>query len=180
LRGETFVTRKITRAAAQIALGMTDKLFVGNLDASRDWGHAKDYVEAMWLMLQQPQPEDFVIATGITTKVRDFIRMTFEELEVELEFKGSGKDEKGYVKSSSGKYSLKPGQEVVAVDPNYFRPTEVDLLIGDATKAKEKLGWQPKYTLSAMVKEMVACDIEFFRKHKTLVEAGFHVLPQHE
>jgi GDPmannose 4,6-dehydratase len=180
LRGETFVTRKITRAAAQIALGITDKLFVGNLDASRDWGHAKDYVEAMWLMMQQQEPEDYVIATGITTKVRDFIRMSFEELEAELEFKGTGKDEKGYVKSCSNKYALKPGQEVVAVDPNYFRPTEVDLLIGDASKAKEKLGWQPKYSLNEMVKEMVACDLEFFRKHKTLVEAGFHVLPQHE
>lgn len=180
LRGETFVTRKITRAAAQIALGMIDKLYVGNLDASRDWGHAKDYVEAMWMMLQQSTPEDYVIATGITTKVRDFIRMTFEELGAEIEFRGSGPGEKGYVKSCSDKFSLKPGQEVVAVDPNYFRPTEVDLLIGDATKAKEKLGWQPKYTLKEMVKEMVAYDLELFQKHKILLEAGFHVLPQHE
>jgi len=180
LRGETFVTRKITRAAAQIALGMTDKLYVGNLDASRDWGHAKDYVEAMYLMLQQETAEDFVIATGITTKVRDFIRMTFVELGAELEFKGKGKEEKGYIKSSDGNFDLKPGQEVIAVDPNYFRPTEVDMLIGDATKAKEKLGWQPKYTLQGMVKEMVAYDLELFRKHKTLLEAGFHVLPQYE
>jgi GDPmannose 4,6-dehydratase len=180
LRGETFVTRKITRAAAQIALGMIDKLYIGNMDASRDWGHAKDYVEAMWLMLQHPVPEDFVIATGITTKVRDFIRMTFEELEAELEFKGSGKEEKGFIKSCSHKHTFKPGQQVVAVDPNYFRPTEVDMLIGDATKAKEKLGWTPKYTLTEMVKEMVAYDLELFQKHKTLVEAGFHVLPQHE
>ena len=180
LRGETFVTRKITRAAAQIALGMINKLYVGNLDASRDWGHAKDYVEAMWMMLQQPEPEDFVIATGITTKVRDFIRMTFEEMDVALEFKGTGKDEKGFVKSCSNAFNFQPGQEVVAVDPNYFRPTEVDLLIGDATKAKEKLGWQPKYTLKDMIKEMVAYDLELFRKHKTLVEAGFHVLPQYE
>lgn len=180
LRGETFVTRKITRAAAQIALGMMDKLYVGNLDASRDWGHAKDYVEAMYLMLQQDTPEDFVIATGITTKVRDFIRMTFEELGVELEFKGKGKEEKGYVKSSNGNFDLKPGREIIAIDPNYFRPTEVDLLIGDATKAKEKLGWQPKYSLQEMVKEMVAYDLELFRKHKTLLEAGFHVLPQYE
>ena len=178
LRGETFVTRKITRAAAQIALGVMDKLYVGNLDASRDWGHAKDYVEAMWMMLQQNEPEDFVIATGITTKVRDFIRMTFAELGAELEFKGSGKNEKGFIKSCDDSFSLKPGQEVVAVDPNYFRPTEVDLLIGDATKAKEKLGWQPKYTLHEMIKEMVAYDLELFRKHKTLVDAGFHVLPQ--
>lgn len=180
LRGETFVTRKITRAAAQIALGITDKMYIGNLDASRDWGHAKDYVEAMYLMLQQDEPEDFVIATGITTKVRDFIRMTFAELGVELEFRGKGDGEKGFIKSSDGSFDLKVGQEVVAVDPNYFRPTEVDLLIGDATKAKEKLGWQPKYTLQEMVKEMVAYDLELFRKHKTLLEAGFHVLPQYE
>jgi GDPmannose 4,6-dehydratase len=176
LRGETFVTRKITRAAAQIALGMINTLYVGNLDASRDWGHAKDYVEAMYLMLQQDEPEDFVIATGITTTVRDFIRMTFKE----LGFKGNGKDEKGFIKTCDNNFSLKPGQEIVAVDPNYFRPTEVDLLIGDATKAKEKLGWQPKYTLQEMVKEMVANDLELFRKHKILLEAGFHVLPQHE
>jgi len=180
LRGETFVTRKITRAAAQIALGMMDKLYVGNLDASRDWGHAKDYVEAMYLMLQQDEPEDFVIATGITTKVRDFIRLAFKELGAELEFRGKGKDEKGFIKSCDDNFTLKPGQEVVAVDPNYFRPTEVDLLIGDATKAREKLGWQPKYTLQEMVKEMVAYDLELFRKHKTLLEAGFHVLPQSE
>ncbi len=180
LRGETFVTRKITRGAAQLALGITDKLYIGNLDASRDWGHAKDYVGAMWLMLQQPQPEDFVIATGITTKVRDFIRMTFDEMNVEIEFKGSGKDEKGFVKSCSNEFAFKPGQEIVAVDPHYFRPAEVDMLVGDATKAKQKLGWQPRYTLKEMVKEMVAYDLELFRKHKTLLEAGFHVLPQHE
>lgn len=180
LRGETFVTRKITRGAAQIALGITKKLFIGNLDASRDWGHAKDYVEAMWLMLQQPDPEDFVIATGITTKVRDFIKMAFEELGAELEFRGSGKDEKGIIKSCTDEFGFKTGQEVVAVDPNYFRPTEVDMLIGDASKAKEKLGWAPKYSLKEMIKEMVAYDIEYFRKHKTLLEAGFHVLPQHE
>jgi GDPmannose 4,6-dehydratase len=180
LRGETFVTRKITRAAAQIALGMINKLYVGNLNASRDWGHAKDYVEAMWMMLQQDQPEDFVIATGITTTVRDFIRMTFKELGVELEFKGEGKDEKGFIKSCNDKFGFTTGQEVVAVDPNYFRPTEVDLLIGDASKAKDKLGWQPKYTLQEMVKEMVDYDLELFRKQKLLLQAGFHVLPQHE
>ena len=180
LRGETFVTRKITRAAAQIALGMMDKLYVGNLDASRDWGHAKDYVEAMYLMLQQDEPEDFVIATGITTKVRDFIRLTFRELGAELEFRGKGKDEKGFIKSCDDNFTLKPGQEVVAVDPNYFRPTEVDLLIGDATKAKEKLGWQPKYTLQEMVREMVDYDLELFKKQKLLLKAGFNVLPRHE
>lgn len=180
LRGETFVTRKITRAAAQIALGMINKLYVGNLNASRDWGHAKDYVEAMWMMLQQEEPEDFVIATGITTTVRDFIRMTFKELGVELEFKGEGKDEKGFIKSCDDKFNFKPGQEIVAVDSNYFRPTEVDLLIGDATKAKQKLGWKPKYTLQEMIREMVDYDLELFRKQKLLIQAGFHVLPQHD
>ena len=131
-------------------------------------------------MLQQEEPEDFVIATGITTKVRDFISMTFAEMGAELEFRGIGQNEKGYIKSCDDNFSFKVGQEVVAVDPNYFRPTEVDLLIGDATKAKEKLGWQPKYTLQEMVKEMVAYDLELFSKHKTLLEAGFHVLPQYE
>ena len=180
LRGETFVTRKITRAVAQIALGMINKLYVGNLNASRDWGHAKDYVEAMWMMLQQDEPEDYVIATGITTTVRDFIRMSFKELGVELEFKGKDKDEKGFIKTCDDRFSFKAGQEIVAVDENYFRPTEVDLLIGDATKAKQKLGWQPKYTLQEMVREMVGYDLELFRKQKLLLQAGFHVLPQHE
>ncbi len=180
LRGETFVTRKITRAAAQIALGMIPKLYVGNLNASRDWGHAKDYIEAMWMMLQQEEPEDYVIATGVTTTVRDFIRMSFKELGVELEFKGKDKEEKGFVRSCDDRFSFKAGQEIIAVDPSYFRPTEVDLLIGDATKAKQKLGWQPKYTLQEMVKEMVAYDLELFRKQKLLLEAGFHVLPMHE
>lgn len=180
LRGETFVTRKITRAVAQLSLGIINKLYVGNLDASRDWGHAKDFVEAMWLMLQQPTPEDFVIATGITTKVRDFISLAFKEVGVEIEYKGKGVSEKGYVKSCTTAYSFKAGQEVIAVDENYFRPTEVDLLIGDATKAKEKLGWQPKHTLNEMISEMVSHDVEFFRKHKLLLEAGFKVLPQHE
>jgi GDPmannose 4,6-dehydratase len=180
LRGETFVTRKITRGVAQLALGMINKLYVGNLNASRDWGHAKDYVEAMWMMLQQDEPEDFVIATGITTTVRDFIRLTFKELGAELEFKGKGKDEKGFIITCDEKFSFKPGQEVVAVDSNYFRPTEVDLLIGDATKAKEKLGWKPKYTLQEMVREMVDYDLELFKKQKLLLKAGFSVLPRHE
>jgi len=180
LRGETFVTRKITRGVAQLALGMINKLYVGNLNASRDWGHAKDYVEAMWMMLQQDEPEDFVIATGITTTVRDFIRLTFKELGAELEFKGKGKDEKGFIITCDEKFSFKPGQEVVAVDSNYFRPTEVDLLIGDATQAKEKLGWQPKYTLQEMVREMVDYDLELFKKQKLLLKAGFNVLPRHE
>lgn len=179
LRGETFVTRKITRAVAQMSLGLQEKLFVGNLDAKRDWGHAKDYVEAMWRILQQDEPEDFVIATGITTPVRDFIRMAFSEIGVTLTFSGEGVNEKAVVSVSANKF-LPVGKEVVFVDPNYFRPTEVDLLIGDATKANTKLGWTPKYTLAEMVKEMVAADIELFRKNKLLKEAGFDILHQHE
>ncbi len=161
LRGETFVTRKITRAVGAIVKGKQDKLYMGNLDAKRDWGHAKDYVEAMWLILQQDQPEDYVIATGITTTVRDFIRMAFAETGIEIEFSGEGVNETGRVKSCSNPaYQLPIGKEVIAVDPEYFRPTEVDLLIGDATKAKTKLGWQPRYDLQALVKEMVASDVE--------------------
>lgn len=180
LRGETFVTRKITRAVSQIALGMQDKLYMGNIDARRDWGHAKDYVEAQWRILQQDEPEDYVIATGVTTTVRDFIKMSFQEVGAELEFKGSGVDEKGYIKSSTDPVNLPAGKEVVCIDPKYFRPTEVELLIGDPTKAKTKLGWEPKYDLAALVKEMMAADMELFRKNKLLKEAGFDVLKQHE
>ena len=170
LRGETFVTRKITRAVAQMALGMQDTLYMGNIDSQRDWGHAKDYVEAMWLMLQQDKPEDFVISTGVTTPVREFIRMAFRELGVELEFKGTGVDEKGIVISSSNsEFAFQIGQVVVQIDPAYFRPTEVDLLIGDNTKAKTKLGWTPKYTLDMLVKEMVQADLEIFKKEKYLL-----------
>ncbi|WP_348825256.1 GDP-mannose 4,6-dehydratase [Flavobacterium aestuarii] len=166
-RGETFVTRKITRAVAQMALGMQDILFMGNIDSQRDWGHAKDYVEAMWLILQQDVPEDFVISTGVTTSVRDFIRLSFREAGVELEFKGEGIEEKAIVVSTSNPdFAFKAGQTVVRIDPAYFRPTEVDLLIGDNTKAKTKLGWSPKYTLEMLVKEMVEADIEIFRKEK--------------
>ncbi len=161
LRGETFVTRKITRAVAAIVKGKQDKMYMGNMDAKRDWGHAKDYVEAMWLILQQDTPEDYVIATGVTTTVRDFIKMAFAETGIELEFKGEGINEKGIVKSCSNPaYQLEIGKEVVAVDPEYFRPTEVELLIGDASKANTKLGWKPKYDLAGLVKEMVAKDIE--------------------
>ncbi len=181
LRGETFVTRKITRGVAKIVLGMQDKLFMGNLDAQRDWGHAKDYVEAMYLILQQDTPEDYVIATGITTTVRDFIKMAFANAGVELEFKGTAEQEKGIVKSvAAGITTLKPGQEVVLIDPKYYRPTEVDLLIGDPTKAQTKLGWQPKYDLPALVKEMVAADLELFQREKLLKEAGYKVLNQFE
>lgn len=180
LRGETFVTRKITRAVAQMSLGMQEKLYIGNLDAQRDWGHARDYVEAMWLMLQQEQAEDFVIATGRTTTVRDFIIMAFAEVGVRLEFKGTGAAEKAYVSAVSGSSRFSVGQEVVAVDPNYFRPTEVDLLIGDPSKAKEKLGWTAQCSLPDMVKEMVQADIAIFSKERLLQEAGFHVLKQYE
>ena len=164
LRGETFVTRKITRAVAAIAQGLQDTLFLGNLNAQRDWGHAKDYVEAMWLILQQDAAEDFVIATGVTTTVRDFVKMAFMEAGIEVEFKGEGQEERGLIKSCGNeKYDLPIGKEVVAIDSNYFRPTEVDLLIGDATKAKEKLGWVPKYSLAEMVKEMVKSDLETYK-----------------
>ena len=165
LRGETFVTRKITRGVAQIALGQQNKLYLGNLDAKRDWGHAKDYVVAMWLILQQEKPEDFVIATGITTTVRDFIRMSFAEVGIELAFSGEGENEVATVVSCSNPlYQVPVGQEVVAVDPRYFRPTEVELLIGDPTKAKEKLGWTLEYDLPALVKDMMSSDVALFSK----------------
>ncbi|SEM07529.1 GDPmannose 4,6-dehydratase [Chitinophaga rupis] len=165
LRGETFVTRKITRGVAAIALGLQDKLYLGNLDARRDWGHAKDYVEAMWRILQQDVAEDYVIATGITTPVRDFVRMSFAELGIEVKFTGEGVEEKGVIAACNNEeYQLEIGKEVVAVDPRYFRPTEVELLIGDPTKSKTKLGWEPKYDLPALVKEMVASDVQLFRK----------------
>ncbi|WP_181306140.1 GDP-mannose 4,6-dehydratase [Rufibacter sp. XAAS-G3-1] len=181
LRGETFVTRKITRGAAKIALGLQNKLFLGNLDARRDWGHAKDYVEAMYLILQQDQPQDYVIATGVTTTVRDFVKMAFAEAGIELEFEGEGVDEKGIVVSCSNPdYLVEIGTEVVAVDPRYFRPTEVELLIGDPTKAKTLLGWEPKYDLPALVKEMMASDIENFLREKTLQDAGYKVRNQYE
>jgi GDPmannose 4,6-dehydratase len=181
VRGETFVTRKITRGVAKIALGLQDKIFLGNLDSMRDWGHAKDYVEAMWLILQQPEPEDYVIATGITTSIRDFLCMAFAETGIELEFTGSAEKEVGIVKSATNsEYAIKIGQEVVAVDKKYYRPTEVDLLIGDPAKAQRKLGWKPKYDLAMLVKEMVMADIEFFKKEKILKESGFNIKNQYE
>lgn len=176
IRGETFVTRKITRATAKIALGLQDKLYLGNLDAKRDWGHAKDYVRMMWMILQAEEPEDWVIATGKTTSVRDFVSMSFNEIGVELEFKGEGVDEKGYVKScSNAEFQLPIGKEVVAVDSKYFRPTEVDLLIGDATKAKEKLGWVPEYELKDLVKEMMQSDVLLMQKDAYLKKGGFEI-----
>ncbi len=181
LRGETFVTRKITRGVAKIALGMQDKLWMGNIDAKRDWGHAKDYVEAMWRILQQETPEDFVIATGVTTTVREFIRMAFAEVGIEITFIGEGINEKGVVISCQNPdYQLETGTEILAIDPRYFRPTEVELLIGDPTKAKTKLGWTPQYDLQKLVKEMVESDIMIFKKEKLLIASGFEVKNQFE
>lgn len=158
-RGETFVTRKITMATARIALGLQDCLYLGNLNAKRDWGHAKDYIEGMYLILQQEKPEDFVLATGITTTIRDFVKMSFAEIGLELGFRGPDEAEEGYVLKNTGEYKIEEGKVVVRVDPKYFRPTEVDLLIGDASKARRKLGWNPKFTISELVNEMVFSDI---------------------
>jgi GDPmannose 4,6-dehydratase len=181
LRGETFVTRKITRGVAKIGLGLQDKIYLGNLDARRDWGHAKDYVEAMWRILQQPEPEDYVIATGVTTPVREFVRMAFAELGIELEFKGKAEKEVGVVVSSTNPdFIVETGKEVVAVDARYYRPTEVDLLIGDPTKAQQKLGWKPTYDLPMLVKEMVDSDVQLFRKEKVLKDSGFYIKNQYE
>jgi len=163
-RGETFVTRKITRAVARIALGQKEKFYLGNLDAKRDWGHAKDYVRMMWMILQAEQAEDWVIATGETTTVRDFVRMAFAEVSIELEFKGGGSNEKAYVVSCQDpNYQLEIGKEVLSVDPTYFRPTEVDLLIGDPSKAKNKLGWVPEHDLASLVKDMMQSDLKLFK-----------------
>ncbi|MCD6201349.1 MAG: GDP-mannose 4,6-dehydratase [Bacteroidales bacterium] len=181
IRGETFVTRKITRAVARIALGLQDKIYLGNLSAKRDWGHAKDYIRAMYLILQQEEPDDFVIATGVTSTIRELLIMAFGELGIKLDFRGDGNEEKGYVKScDNGEFRLEKGKEVIAVDPRYFRPTEVDLLLGDASKAKEKLGWEPTYDLSSLVKEMVASDLEIMRKEKYLKEGGYRIMNGYE
>jgi GDPmannose 4,6-dehydratase len=168
LRGETFVTRKITRAVAKIALGMQDILYLGNLDAQRDWGHAKDYVEGMWLMLQQENAEDFVLATGITTSIREFVRMAFAEIGVELEFTGKDEKEIGKVKNNSGPFPVAVGTVLIKVDARYYRPTEVDLLVGDPSKAMAKLGWKPVYTLASMLKEMVTSDLNLFKREQFL------------
>jgi len=182
LRGETFVTRKITRAASKIALGLQKCLYLGNLSAQRDWGHAKDYIEAMWLILQQEKPEDFVIATGVTTTVRDFVKMSFAELGIEVEFIGKDENEKGVIididpemvaKLALNASELHLGMEVVKVDPKYFRPTEVDLLLGDPTKSKTQLGWEPKYDLPLLVKDMVQADLELMKKDEHLKNGGY-------
>ncbi len=177
IRGETFVTRKITMAAAKIAMGLQDKIYLGNLSAKRDWGHAKDYVIAMHLILQQEKPEDFVIATGVTTEVREFVRMAFNELGIEVDFKGEGIDEKGYVaKCNNPEFQLEIGKEILSIDPRYFRPTEVDLLIGDPTKAKTQLGWEPEYDLQGLVSDMVRSDVNLVKRDKYLKEGGYQIM----
>jgi GDPmannose 4,6-dehydratase len=181
IRGETFVTRKITRAVAKIALGLQETIHLGNLSAKRDWGHAKDYVKAMYLILQQDTPDDFVIATGVTTEVRDFVRMAFMELGIVVEFTGEGVHETGVVTNClNPEYQVKKGQVVVRVDPRYFRPTEVELLIGDATKAKQKLGWVPEHDLASLVKDMMAGDLLLMKKDKYLKDGGFAIKNYYE
>jgi GDPmannose 4,6-dehydratase len=181
LRGETFVSRKITRGVAEIVLGLKKKLYLGNLDAKRDWGHARDYVEAMWLMLQQPEPDDFVIATGKSTSVRELVTMAFAHAGVEIVFEGKGDNEKGIVtKVLNPELKVTAGDQVVELDRRYLRPTEVDFLIGDATKARQKLGWSPKISLQEMIKEMVDADLEHFRKDVLLKESGHRILNQYE
>ena len=174
-RGETFVTRKITRATARIALGLQEKIYLGNLDAKRDWGHAKDYVRMMWMILQAEEPEDWVIATGKTATVREFVRLSFKEVGIELAFKGSGVNEKAFVVSCNNKqFQLELGKEVLSIDPSYFRPTEVDLLIGDPTKAKEKLGWVAEHDLSSLINDMMQSDVKLMQKQKYLEKGGYH------
>lgn len=188
VRGETFVTRKITRAAARIALGMQEQTYLGNMSATRDWGHAKDYVEAMWLILQQPEPDDYVIATGVTTSIREFLRLTFAEIGVTVEFRGTGSEEEGIVTGvDASRFSdvvgadhltamqARIGTRVASVDPRYFRPTEVEALIGDATKSRTVLGWKPKYDLPALVAEMVRSDVKLFKRDAYLKAGGFTI-----
>ena len=180
-RGETFVSRKITRAVSKIALGLKDKFYLGNLDAKRDWGHAKDYVRVMWMILQAEKAEDWTIATGVTTTVRDFVILAFSEVGIELEFKGKGVDEKAYVTVCNNKdFQIKIGKEVLSVDPSYFRPTEVDLLIGDSSKAKNKLGWVPEHDLASLVKDMMKSDVLLMKKDIDLLKAGHKILKQSE
>lgn len=181
IRGETFVTRKITRAVSRIALGLQDKFYLGNLDARRDWGHAKDYVRMMWMILQAEEPEDWVIATGTTTTVRDFVRMSFAYVGVDLEFRGIGVEEKAFVtECRNPDFQIEIGKEVLAVNPRYFRPTEVELLIGDATKANTKLGWIPEYDLQDLVNDMMQSDIKLMQKDHHLEEAGYQTMNYYE
>ena len=177
LRGETFVTRKITRATSRIALGLQEKFYLGNLDAQRDWGHAKDYIRMMWMILQADEPEDWVIATGKTTSVRDFVKFSFAEVGIELDFIGNGVDEKAVVKSCDNpEYQIQVGTEVLSVDPKYYRPTEVDLLVGDPTKANTKLGWIPEYNLKSLVKDMMSSDIKLMKQDQYLKDGGYKTL----
>lgn len=189
LRGETFVTRKVTRTVSRIVLGMQKKVYMGNLSSKRDWGHAKDYVRAMYAILQQDEPSDYVIATGITTTIRDFIRMAFEEIGVGIRFKGEGIDEVAIIESIDEglfvkkvgdayleNFKKRVGEEVVGVDPQYFRPTEVELLIGDATKARTRLGWEPEYSLAALIEDMMKNDIKLMKKESYLKEGGYKIL----
>ena len=181
IRGETFVTRKITRAVSRIALGLQEKFYLGNLDAQRDWGHAKDYVRMMWMILQADEPEDWVIATGTTTTVRDFVRMSFAYVGVEIEFEGTGVEEKAFVKAcNNADFQIEIGKEVLAVNPRYFRPTEVELLIGDATKANTKLGWTPEYDLQDLVNDMMQSDIKIMQKDHHLEGAGYQTMNYYE
>ena len=176
IRGETFVTRKITRAVSRIALGLQDKFYLGNLDSKRDWGHAKDYIRMMWMILQADKAEDWVIATGRTTTIRDFVKMAFGHIGIELEFSGIGVNETAKIKSCSNpNYQLELGKEILSIDQRYFRPTEVDLLIGDATKAKEKLGWEPKIQLDELVQDMMESDLRLMNREKYISEGGFEV-----
>ncbi len=177
LRGETFVTRKITRAVSRIALGLQDKFYLGNLNSKRDWGHAKDYIRMMWMILQADTAEDWVIATGRTTTIRDFVKMAFAHIGISLEFKGEGLDETAVIAAcSNSEYQLEIGKEILSIDPKYFRPTEVDLLIGDPTKAKEKLGWVPKIQLEELVDDMMSSDLNLFKRDKYLNEGGHQTL----
>jgi GDPmannose 4,6-dehydratase len=181
LRGETFVTRKITRAVSRIALGLQDVLYLGNIDAKRDWGRARDFVKAMWLMLQQDQAEDFVIATGVTTTVRDFVKMSFAEVGIELEFEGKGVNEIARVVScKNDAYQVEIGKIVLKIDPTYYRPTEVELLIGNPENAKQKLGWETKFDLKGLVEDMMSADIELFKRDQFLLKGGHKVFNYHE
>jgi GDPmannose 4,6-dehydratase len=181
IRGETFVTRKITRAVSRIALSLQDKLYLGNLSAKRDWGHAKDYVKAMHLMLQQDKPEDYVIATGETTEVRDFVRKAFAFVGIEISFSGSGINEKAFVdRCNNPEFQLEIGKCVLEIDPVYFRPTEVDLLLGDASKAKKELGWEPEHTLEELIEDMMSSDLKLMQKEQYLINGGFNILNKHE
>ena len=181
VRGETFVTRKITRAVSRIALGIQDKFYLGNLDAKRDWGHAKDYVRMMWMILQAKEAEDWIIATGKTTTIRDFVIMAFTYVGIVLEFKGEGVNEKAFIVScSKAEFQIEIGKEILSIDPKYFRPTEVDLLIGDASKAKNKLGWEPHIQLNELVDDMMSSDINLFKKDKFLIDSGYKTLNYYE